>query len=214
MRAASKRIANPKPAAPPPSPDASVAAIGLLKDEHLAIASVLFSLRAAARRIRAGGKPDFRLLRALVDYVVAFPERLHHPKEERFLFAPLAARCPQAKPLVAALEAEHAEGAARIAALVDALVGYAAGDAAAFAVFADAVEAYVEFHWRHMAKEEDVLLPLAQRHLVADDWARIAAAFRENDNPLSGLRPREDAGDLFRRILDLMPAPDDSAPRA
>jgi hemerythrin-like domain-containing protein len=208
VRAGARRIAGPPPT------DAGAAAIGLLKDEHLAIASVLFGLRAATRRIRAGASPDFRLLRALVDYVVAFPERLHHPKEERHLFAALVARCREAKPLVAALEAEHAEGAARIAVLVDALVGYAAGDAAAFPAFADAVESYVEFHWRHMAKEEDVLLPLAQRHLATEDWASIAAAFRENDNPLSGLRPREDAGDLFRRILDLMPAPADAPPHA
>jgi hemerythrin-like domain-containing protein len=213
VSAGAKRIAS-RPSAAPPSSDAAAAAIDLLKDEHLAIASVLFSLRAATHRIRAGGPPDFRLLRALVDYVVAFPERLHHPKEERYLFAALVARCREAKPLVAALEAEHAEGAARIAALVDALVGYAAGDGAAFPPFADAVEAYVEFHWRHMAKEEDVLLPLARRHLAAEDWARIAAAFRENDNPLSGLRPREDAGDLFRRILDLMPAPAEAPPHA
>ncbi len=202
-----RRIPRPATGTPAlPAGDASAAAIGLLKDEHLAIAAVLYNLRTAVRRVRDGGQPDFRLLRALLDYIVAFPERLHHPKEDRYLFTALAARHPQAVPLIAALEAEHAEGAALIAALVDALVSYAAAGAVSFDNFARAVETYVEFHWRHMAKEEDVLLPLAQRHLTADDWARIASEFRENDHPPSGVKPRDEADLLFRRILDLAPS--------
>ena len=203
---AARRTARPRATtAPSPAADAGAAAIGLLKDEHLAIASVLYSLRAAVRRIREGGAPDFRLLRALLDYIVAFPERLHHPKEDRYLFAALATRHPPAMPLIAALEAEHAEGAVLIAGLVVTLVSYAAAGAARFDDFARAVETYVDFHWSHMAKEEDVLLPLAQRHLTVEDWVRIATAFRENDNPLSGIKPRNEAEALFQRILALVP---------
>jgi hemerythrin-like domain-containing protein len=186
-------------------PGATVA-IRILEDEHLAIASVLYGMRAAVRRIREGGAPDFRLLRALADYVVAFPERLHHPKESAHLFAALALRCPDARPLVAALEAEHGHGAALIAALVDALTAYAGGGGEkAFARFADAVESYAEFHWRHMRAEEEALLPLARRHLTDEDWARIAAAFRANDNPLAGLGPKAATDALYRRILELAP---------
>jgi hypothetical protein len=58
-----------------------------------------------------------------------------------------------------------------------------------------------------MAREEEVLLPLAQRYLTAEDWARIDAAFRASDNPLAGLSPRLHADLLFRRILDLVPSP-------
>ena len=51
------------------------------------------------------------------------------------------------------------------------------------------------------------LMPLAERHLTEDDWESIATAFRENDNPLFGIKPREQAELLFRKILDLAPAP-------
>lgn len=206
MPAAARRTAGKvATTAAAPAADAGAAAISLLKDEHLAIASVLYSLRAAVRRIRAGREPDFRLLRALLNYIVAFPERLHHPKEDRFLFTALVTRHPQAAPLIATLEAEHAEGAVLIAALVDTLVSYAAAGAASFDEFAHAVETYVDFHWRHMATEEDVVLPLARRHLTVEDWGRIAAAFRDNDNPLSGIKPRDEAEALFRQILALVP---------
>ena len=92
-----------------------------------------------------------------------------------------------------------------IAALAQSLASYATEGPARFDEFARAADAYVDFHWRHMTKEEDVLLPLALRHLTRDDWARIARAFRENDRPLSGVKPRAEADELYRRILELVP---------
>jgi len=183
-------------------------AIRILRDEHLALASVLYGLRWLARRIRDdGAAPDFRLLHAILDYVAAFPEALHHPKEDRYLFAAVAQRDPRARALVAELEAEHAEGARLIGQLRDSLAAYAGDGHAAMADFVEAVETYADFHARHMRKEEERLLPLAQRCLDADDWARIDAAFRDNDNPLSGLKPKQQCQALFRRILELAPAP-------
>ncbi len=93
-----------------------------------------------------------------------------------------------------------------IDALAQSLAGYAAEGAPRFAEFAREADAYVEFHWRHMTKEEDVLLPLARRRLTPGDWTRIARAFRDNDNPLSGVKPRDEADALYRRILALAPA--------
>jgi hemerythrin-like domain-containing protein len=94
-----------------------------------------------------------------------------------------------------------------IGALRDALLRYSRVGTDAYEPFAVAVEEYVAFHRQHMGKEEEVLLPLAQRHLTAEDWTRIDAAFRANDHPLAGLEPRARAELLFRRILDLVPMP-------
>jgi hypothetical protein len=58
-----------------------------------------------------------------------------------------------------------------------------------------------------MAREEELLLPLALAHLRPDDWARLDAAFRANANPLAGLGPRSGVDRLFRQILDLAAAP-------
>ena len=190
-------------------------AIRILRDEHLALASVLYGLRWLVRRIRdEGAAPDFRLLHAILDYIAEFPEKLHHPKEDRYLFTAVAARDPRARALVAELEAEHEEGAALIRALQGALVAYAREGRAAMAAFVAAAEAYADFHARHMRKEEERLLPLAQRCLRDDDWARIDAAFRDNDNPLFGVKPKEQCEALFRRILELAPAPLGAGARA
>ena len=179
------------------------AAIRIIKDEHLAIASVLYGLRTAVRRIGEGEPPDFRLLDALLRYVETFPERLHHPKESLVLFPAVVARCPEAQGLVDALDAEHALGASLIESLRVTLNRFAGGDHTAYTAFATAVGEYADFHWRHMEREEDRLLPLAMTHLTAEDWAGVSAAFSANDNPLEGIRPKQESEVLYRRILNL-----------
>jgi hemerythrin-like domain-containing protein len=188
------------------APRATPPAVRRLKDEHLAMASVLYSLRHALRRAQAGAGPDLALLAAILHYLREFPERLHHPKEDEFLFAPLHASIPAARALVDELTAEHVRGDSMIRGLGSLLEDCAGGRAGAQAAFAAAADAYAEFQWRHMAREEELLLPLALAHLGADDWARLDAAFRSNANPLAGLGPRRGVDRLFRRILDLAAA--------
>ncbi len=179
------------------------AAIRIIRDEHLAIASVLYGLRTAMRRIASGAAPDLRLLDALLGYIEQFPERLHHPKESGVLFPAVVARCPQAQGLVDMLDAEHALGASLIEVLRTTFTRFANGDHAAFTALATTVDEYADFHWRHMEREEDRLLPIAETHLTVEDWARVSTAFRANDNPLEGIRPKQEAEILYRRILSL-----------
>jgi hypothetical protein len=46
-----------------------------------------------------------------------------------------------------------------------------------------------------------VILPAAQRHLLADDWASIDAAFAENRDPMSGGSTDKEFRQLFSRIV-------------
>ena len=81
------------------------------------------------------------------------------------------------------------------------------GGAAAVDTFAAAVVEYVDFHWRHMRLEEDVVIPLAEARLNEEDWQPIDAAFQANDDPLFGARPKEEFRRLFELIVNLAPAP-------
>jgi hemerythrin-like domain-containing protein len=72
--------------------------------------------------------------------------------------------------------------------------------------FRTAVEAYSDFHWKHMRREEDQLLPLAEQYLTAEDWEAIAAAFEENTDPIAGV-PQKEYESLFSRIALIAPAP-------
>lgn len=191
----------------PMTEDSKHAAIRKLRDEHRSISAVLSGLRELARMAQQPGvRPDFASVRAMIYYIDAFPEKLHHPKEDEHLFARLAARSSAAAPLVRELQAEHEEGARRVRELERAVLGCEQRWPQGGEAFREAVEAYADFHWRHMRKEEQDLLPLAERHLTAEDWAAIDAAFAANDDPLADAAER-DFRQLFQRIAEIAPAP-------
>jgi hemerythrin-like domain-containing protein len=182
-------------------------AVTILKSEHRSISSVLHALKELARMAQdARVRPRFQVLRSIVRYIDEFPEKLHHPKEDEFLFKRLVARVPAARLLVEELQAEHQEGARRIRELERALLFFEEGWPAGAQAFQQAVDAYAEFHWKHMRKEEQELLPLAERHLSDEDWSTIDAAFGANRDPIAGML-RHDFESLFSRIVGLAPDP-------
>ena len=184
------------------------AAIQIIKDEHSAISSVLYALRYLVRQMRETAMaPNFPLLRAILDYIVSYPNRWHHPKEDGYLFLALKRRTKEANALIAVLEKEHQVGYPLIENLKQLLLDFQNDRPGAREDFFNLVDRYTELEWQHMRREEDDLFPIAERVLTADDWKEIYAAFRENDNPLFGIKPKEEAERLYRRILTLAPAP-------
>jgi hemerythrin-like domain-containing protein len=182
-------------------------AIAILKSEHRSISAVLQALKELARLAHdATVRPRFQVLRSMVRYIDEYPERLHHPKEDEHLFARLAARAPEARLLVEELQAEHQEGARLIRELERALLFMEEGWPLGAREFRKAADAYAEFHWKHMRKEEQQLLPLAERHLTPEDWQAIDAAFARNRDPIAGME-EGDFDKLFTRIVNLAPAP-------
>jgi hemerythrin-like domain-containing protein len=182
-------------------------AIGIIHDEHRSISAVLSGLRSLAQLARDGKlRPDFAVFRAMIYYIDAFPERLHHPKEDRHLFARLLARDPGSRELVEALKAEHVSGARLIRDLEQAALAFEQTWPEGGAKFVSAVEAYAQFHWNHMRREEGEVIPRAEKALTAEDWADIQAAFEGNEDPIADLR-EEDFHAIYQRILNLAPAP-------
>jgi hemerythrin-like domain-containing protein len=182
-------------------------AIGIIQHEHRAITSVIEGLRHVLDDVRAGrAAADHALIGAMFHYIEAFPEKLHHPKEDDFLFARLRARRPDAAPVLEALARDLAVGRARFAELKAKWERYRA-DPAALDAFVDGVERYAHFHWKHMRREEDEVLPLAARALTAEDWAAIDAAFASNDDPIVGVPASQAFRELFRKIVAIAPPP-------
>lgn len=183
-------------------------AIAIIQDEHRALGAVLHGMLYLVREIRdRGAAPDFELLGAMLHYIDLFPERFHHPKEDRYLFALLRARHPTAGSLVDLLHNQHEIGADKIRELEQRLARYREGGAAEFPAFADAVEAYAVFHWDHMRREEREVIPLAKEHLTAADWEAIDAAFAGHTDPLLGTDQGAGFEALFRKIVNLAPPP-------
>ena len=180
--------------------------LDIIHDEHRALAAMLSGLRGLVASIEAGRlKPDFDLMASMIEYIEMVPEKVHHPKEDTYLFARLRERSAEALPIIERLEAEHREGDARIAALRSALEAYRREGEAGLAGFQAALKTYIEHEWQHMNTEEHLIFPLARKHLSAEDWAQIDAAFLANDNPWQG--PAGKYAALFTRIVNTAPAP-------
>lgn len=182
-------------------------AIRIIRDEHRSIEAVMHALTHLARAAQDPAvRPGFEVLRAMIYYIAEYPERLHHPKEDGQLFARLAARAPEAKPLLDELSAEHASGAPMLRGLEHALLDFEQNWPRGAREFAAAVAAYADFHWKHMRKEEEQVLPLAERVLSAEDWRAIDEAFAGHHDPFADVRG-QDFERLFAHIVALAPEP-------
>ena len=183
-------------------------AIAILHDEHRSLAAIVHGLKYLIREVREKGRsPDFKLIWAMIYYIDAFPERLHHPKENVYLFARLRLRTHEADCVLDDLEKQHAEGAKQVRALEHALGYYEAGKPDGFRVFAAAVESFSDNTLQHMNTEERIVIPLAKKYLLPEDWVEIAHAFGENGDPRFGTEPDHEFRNLFSRIVNLAPPP-------
>ena len=180
-----------------------------IREEHASLAAVLHSLRLMLDQ-GPGDEPAafFDVMRAMLFYIDEFPERQHHPKESQWLFPKVAERSPEAAQAIERLEREHVGGEAAVRELQHLLLGWELMGETRHQAFADALQHYIHFYLEHMRLEEAVVLPAAQQHLDAADWAAMDAAFASNTNPLAQGPARDPAYDrLFTRIVMRAPSP-------
>jgi hemerythrin-like domain-containing protein len=178
----------------------------IIRDEHRSLAAVIHGLEYLIREARAKTvTPQIPLLRAMLHYIKAFPETLHHPKEEAYLFRKLRIRTNEYNDTLDELERQHDVGHALVAKLETTLDGYEADPVGGLTAFSDAVEQFAAAQWRHMNLETKVIMPAAQRHLTAEDWAEIGTAFAGNSDPRFSVDNDEEFRQLFARILNLSP---------
>ncbi len=156
-------------------------AITIIQDEHRSLAIVVRGLLFIVNRMRTeGAQPPFALLMRMLRYIREFPEALHHPKEELYLFRKLQARTSSVDDVLRQLQHQHAEGNQLVQAMQEALDAYMAAPADALAGFAQATERYAQAQWRHMGLEESRILPAAREFLSDEDWTEITSAFSAN----------------------------------
>ncbi len=184
------------------------ALLDTLWNEHRSIAAILHGLLFLVREKRERGKPlNADALRAMLYYLDVFPERVHHPKEERLLFAAVRRRTSDADAMLDALEREHETGQDAIRRLEQALLRYEEGGEPEFDALTQTVEQFVADYRDHMRKEEDVVMDVARRVLTSQDWAELRGEWAQHRDPLAGLEDERDYDRLIARVVDIAPPP-------
>ena len=145
------------------------------------------------------------VLRAMLYYIREYPQQVHHPKEDRYLFMPLRDRTDEFDHVLTELESQHARGDVRLRDIEHALTRYELKGAPALRELRALVDAYAEFYADHRCMEETLILPAARRLLTNEDWAEVDAAFGANRDPFDGVKLEDDLGKLFSMIVRTIP---------
>lgn len=188
--------------------DSKTLALNTIRAEHRALGAVINNMKAMLVEVREERmKMDFPLFWSMVYYIDAFPNRLHHPKEDDWLFSRLQQRTTEATALVEELQSQHHAEPIALGTIRRELGNFEAGVPAGLDTLVHTVSAYAEATWKHLRTEENALLPLAEAHLTATDWDDIANAFASNADPLTGQSDTEALSLLFHDIVRKTPAP-------
>ncbi len=173
----------------------------VLKEEHRAIERMLAVMSAAAQRLADGEPVRAGLLREAVDFVRNYADKNHHGKDEDNLFPRLEERgVPKEGGPLGMMLHEHVLGRQFIKAIDDAIDGYESGDKDAAQVIAGNIGGYTQLLTEHVWKEENVLFPMADQVLSADDQRDLSERFERVDAEVSGPEVLKRYTDMVGRL--------------
>lgn len=135
-----------------------------LVDEHRLILRMLALLEKNATLTREGAYTNYQFYLDGVEFIRNYADRFHHAKEEDVLFEALVKNgMPRSNSPVAAMLMEHDRGRAYVQGMEEAAQDALAGKPGQDAVIAENARGYLELLKEHIAKEDDILYPLAER---------------------------------------------------
>ena len=178
----------------------------IIREEHASLTIMLQSLSALVERGPGDTASDyFTALRAIFFCIDEFHEAQHHPKESEWLFPKVAAASQEAADAVRLLDQDHATSEASARHLQHLLLAWEMIGSTRRATFESACHAYIAHLSEHMALEERLILPQAERSLSADDWQQLDDAFaRCGDASVGNYLADPEYASLLARIRQLV----------
>src|SRR5215470_7367169 len=156
-------------------------ALDLLREEHRKVATLLQILEQHVDEFRRGERPDYDVIRAVLDYLVSFPDVCHHPKED-LIFARLRARDPLAAERVGDLRSAHEELATRTREFSTGLRAVLEEAEIPREAFIRLARRLIDQQRQHIDMEETTFFPAAEKTLTPTDWAELNPHTAKTDN--------------------------------
>jgi hemerythrin-like domain-containing protein len=171
-----------------------------LKSDHRQIASVLSLFSEQLDAIESGDLVDPTVIYEVMDYMVSWPDRFHHPRED-LLFAHVADLDAGAAPECRELQHEHADMASRGQALLAVVREWRRGTAPGNDVIRLGRD-YIAHYHQHMTREERELFPLIELTLSDSDWRDLGAdeAMQTLPDPVFGRRVQREFRTMARKL--------------
>lgn len=144
-----------------------------LHRDHSNTVRLLGVLQHRQRGLAAGERPDFRLLREVVDYILDYMHGFTAPLE-RLCSEQLLAQTPEAQQLSERLASDYRALHERLQRLSDDLDTILMDSVVPIERFAEDLQAYLDAHRAYLRGERDELFPLLSQHLEAAELERLA----------------------------------------
>ena len=181
-------------------------AIQTIIREHQQLSMVINGMTRLVESLGTGvNGPGPMTLRAMLYYIREYPEKVHHPKEDKYLFMRLRSRTNELNDVIDELEAQHVQGEAWVRNLERALTRYEVAGDSAVPELRKLVEEYEALYGNHRRLEEEVVLPVALRCLTTTDWIELDEAFGANRDPFDSTELEGDLDHLYSMIVNTMP---------
>lgn len=149
-----------------------------LVDEHRLILRMIALLEKNAPLTAAGRYNNWQFYLDGVDFIRSYADRFHHAKEEDILFEALVTNgMPRANSPIAAMLMEHDQGRAFVKTMETAAQEALDGLPGREGIIAENALAYAGLLREHIAKEDDILYPLAERVIPDSMRAGIVAGY-------------------------------------
>ena len=160
--------------------ETAMKATDILRSEHDTILDVLAALESITRPSALEAGLDLRSAQEALDFLRGFGDRCHHGKEEQLFFPALAARgLPREVGPLAVMTAEHDEGRALLAHMVEAVADMNRSKPGDPARFVAAATAYVALMRDHIEKENGVLFPMGDGMLSEAQQVALSNEFEQ-----------------------------------
>lgn len=149
----------------------------ILMEEHRVIERVLAAMEAAVPKLEAKElRPAFFIDTA--EFIKGFADGCHHKKEEGVLFPAMLAHGvrDQGGPIGVMMD-EHHQGRTFTMAMRKAAEALEAGDESARAGIVENAQGYIALLHQHIAKEDTVLFPMADRVIPLVSQDKLTESF-------------------------------------
>ncbi len=168
--------------------------------EHRHIASVMQLFSGQLKAIEAGQRVDTHVVYEIMDYMVTWPDRFHHPRED-LIYGRVAELDASAGDNVDSLQRDHDHMARSGREVLRNIQQWRDGEVSG-KVLVDSGRAYVDHMYEHMNSEEKLVFPQIMDVLAAGDWLELEQddQLRPVADPVFGAQVQREFRNMARKL--------------
>ncbi len=172
--------------------------------EHRTIKEMLEVMAIVCDRLESGESVDAEHLNSIVGFIRGFADKCHHAKEEDLFFPAIEkAGIPAYSAIIGVFLLEHKIGREYVKSMADATSSYERGNGGAAKDFTKFARLYVSLLKQHIAKENNILFKMADKHLSAARQMELMEGFEKLEKEEIGSGKHEEFERILERLKDV-----------